>query len=175
MTLRSIILVIFALSVIAAIGIVLGPGKMLWQDAPLKPAQQALTWTTTVTQDLVTINAYRKMHNVPPLVLNNTLATVAQQVAEALVSEKVPSSRDFASDTIYNAAEHAGYKSVRLGHVGALGYESFDEAFAATKGSSLDSAILLDPLYIDAGIGKVNNPASQHKTGFVIVLAKPKS
>ena len=113
------------------------------------------------------MNQVRQDNGLAPLAYNSLLAAAAQRYANFLADHDV---LNHTADgrTLDIRAEEAGYTAwVALGENLAGGYTSYEEALAAWLASPTHRDNIMNPAYIETGVGCAWNPGTAYGAFFV--------
>ena len=141
------------------------------QKANLPPADTSAAFNPADAEALV--NNYREQKGLKPLRLNAKLSDAAlKHSADLAKSDRISHYGSDGSDS-WDRVSRTGYRArVTAENVGT-GQASIDEVFRGWQNSRDHNANLLLPDAEEMGIAMVNNPKSQFKTFWTLVLGAP--
>lgn len=115
--------------------------------------------------------------NRPPVVWNDTLATVAAGHARAMAEQNFFDHVDPNGRTVGHRATESGYRWRVVGENLAAGHESIGEAMRGWLLSSGHCRNLIDDRFTEFGVAKVasRNPLDPYGTYWVLVMGKPRA
>lgn len=125
----------------------------------------------SAAQDMV--NAYRQMHHVQPVKLEERLTDLAQQRANALATSIIDGESPPREEELRNALRAAGYHAGEVGEITGLGYPTIADAFTAWRHSPRDNDIMLMASVREMGVAAVHVPGSANEVYWVMLLARP--